>query len=187
MTNEAKRPSAEELRELDRTAPERIFLQISDDDDDRDEPFPYNDEVTWCADSVVATEVEYVRADLMPASLQDRPQQADSTIPTPNTVSTAEELVELALDYENGLAAETSSQWRKTAFYLRELAALKSQQGWQDIATAPRDREIAVYAPVYQDLQSMVSKCQWHEDAGFCIDELREPKLWIELPKGPQS
>lgn len=30
----------------------------------------------------------------------------------------------------------------------------------------------------------MVLICQWHEDAGFCIDELRTPTLWCEIPGG---
>jgi hypothetical protein len=47
------------------TAPERIYLQISDTDVDAAFPFPENtDDVTWCADSVVAVEVKYIRADL---------------------------------------------------------------------------------------------------------------------------
>ena len=53
------------LRKLDATAPERIWLQVSDDEEDRDEPFPRDGEVSWCEDSVVATEVEYIRADLV--------------------------------------------------------------------------------------------------------------------------
>lgn len=49
-----------------KTAPERIYLQISDDESDKDEPFPdeARSEITWCSDSVMDCEVEYVRADL---------------------------------------------------------------------------------------------------------------------------
>lgn len=56
--------------EVVRTAPARIYLQVSDDRDHESEPFPdaHGDEVTWCADSVLACEVEYIRADLAPAS-----------------------------------------------------------------------------------------------------------------------
>jgi hypothetical protein len=61
---DAQTPSAD-VRELDRTAPARIYLQISDESDDRDEPFPHNGEVSWCADSCVSTEVEYIRFDLV--------------------------------------------------------------------------------------------------------------------------
>lgn len=53
---------------------------------------------------------------------------------------------------------------------------------WLPIADAPKDRPIAVYCPPYQDLESLVSKCQWHDSAGFCVDELRTPTLWKELP-----
>lgn len=56
---------------------------------------------------------------------------------------------------------------------------------WQPIETAPRDgTEIVVYAPAREGLNSMASKCAWHPDAGFCIDELRHPTHWIPLPEG---
>lgn len=53
---------------LQTTGPARIWLQVSDDTADRDQPFPHdrlNYEITWCEDSVLAAEVEYVRADLV--------------------------------------------------------------------------------------------------------------------------
>ena len=54
------------ITETIRTAPERIWLQVGDQSSDGDYPFPeHHDEVTWCADSVVACEVPYVRADLV--------------------------------------------------------------------------------------------------------------------------
>ncbi|MFM5873955.1 ASCH/PUA domain-containing protein [Aeromonas veronii] len=54
------------ITETIRTAPERIWLQVGDQSSDGDYPSPeHHDEVTWCADSVVACEVPYVRADLV--------------------------------------------------------------------------------------------------------------------------
>lgn len=54
------------ITETIRTAPERIWLQVGDQSHYHSEPFPeHHDEVTWCADSVVACEVPYVRADLV--------------------------------------------------------------------------------------------------------------------------
>lgn len=48
-----------------RTAPDRIWLQVGDQSHYHSEPFPSNTcGVTWCADSVVACEVPYLRADL---------------------------------------------------------------------------------------------------------------------------
>jgi hypothetical protein len=49
------------------TAPKRIWLQIADDAYSATEAFPDDalDQITWCADSVVDTEVKYVRADLV--------------------------------------------------------------------------------------------------------------------------
>lgn len=52
---------------------------------------------------------------------------------------------------------------------------------WQPIYSAPLNREIMVYAPAAHGLRSMQSRCRWHLDAGFCVDELREPTLWREL------
>lgn len=47
------------------TAPERIWLQVSDDSIDREVEFPWqHEDVTWCQDSTLACEVEYIRADL---------------------------------------------------------------------------------------------------------------------------
>ncbi len=58
--------SDEKLPQVVTTAPERIWLQVSDCDGDEEEPFPHgvDAEITWCQDSVMAVEVEYVRADL---------------------------------------------------------------------------------------------------------------------------
>jgi hypothetical protein len=55
------------------TAPERIWLQIGDDQDYLSEPFPYSagEEITWCQDSVVAAEVKYIRADIAKAAHDD--------------------------------------------------------------------------------------------------------------------
>ncbi|QWL69361.1 DUF3850 domain-containing protein [Aeromonas hydrophila] len=55
-----------------RTAPEHIWLQVGDQTHYHSEPFPSDtSEVSWCADSVMACEVPYVRADLAaPAVLQ---------------------------------------------------------------------------------------------------------------------
>lgn len=56
--------------------------------------------------------------------------------------------------------------------------------GWQSIETAPRDgSEIVVYCPPCHGLPAMASLCAWHDDAGFCVDELREPTHWIHPPK----
>ena len=54
--------------------------------------------------------------------------------------------------------------------------------GWQPIETAPQDRPIVVYAPGRDGLHEMASMCRWHPDAGFCIDELREPTHWMDRP-----
>lgn len=57
---------------------------------------------------------------------------------------------------------------------------------WQPIGTAPKDREILVYAPPYQDLKSLTKIIAYHDSAGYCIDELRYPTHWKELPEDPK-
>lgn len=56
---------------------------------------------------------------------------------------------------------------------------------WKPIDTAPKDgTEVIVYCPPNQHgLAHLVSICSWHEDAGWCVCELREPTLWTSLPK----
>jgi hypothetical protein len=56
------------MNKMTETAPKRIYLQIADGGEE-DSPFPYGEEVTWCEDSVMCDEVEYVRADLAVAPL----------------------------------------------------------------------------------------------------------------------
>jgi hypothetical protein len=54
---------------------------------------------------------------------------------------------------------------------------------WWPMDTAPKDgTPIVVYCPPAQGLPPMVSFCAWHEDAGFCVDELRTPALWTSDP-----
>lgn len=63
------------VTETIRTAPERIWLQVGDQEHYHCEPFPRDtSEVSWCADSVVGCEVPYVRADLAATT----PEQAKS-------------------------------------------------------------------------------------------------------------
>jgi hypothetical protein len=56
-------------------------------------------------------------------------------------------------------------------------------QLWHPMETAPRGRPIIVYCPERHGLQAMASICEWHPDAGFCVDELREPTCWTEIPR----
>ena len=61
--------------------------------------------------------------------------------------------------------------------------AAACSDGWLPIESAPKDgTEIIVYCPPAHGLNHMASVCAWHEDAGFCVDELREPALWVPLP-----
>lgn len=60
--------------ELTRTAPERIYLCVSDEEDDVNRPYPEayaeDEAITWATDQPVAATVSYVRADLHNAALR---------------------------------------------------------------------------------------------------------------------
>ena len=65
-----------------------------------------------------------------------------------------------------------------------ELLSLQPDQAyWQPMDTAPKDQEIVVYCPEVHGLPRMVSLCSYHEAAGFCCDELREPLYWMPKPE----
>ena len=58
--------SKDAVCELQRTAPPVIYLQVSEDEESLNEPFPSwaRDEVMWSSISMVSSEVKYVRSDL---------------------------------------------------------------------------------------------------------------------------
>jgi len=57
---------------------------------------------------------------------------------------------------------------------------------WQPIKTAPTDGSlILVYASPRDDLPGFITVCAYHEDAGFCVDELRYTTHWRPLPEPP--
>jgi hypothetical protein len=54
------------------------------------------------------------------------------------------------------------------------------------MTSAPRDGSLFLaWAPADHGLPAMHSLCAWHPDAGFCVDELREPTHWMPLPAPP--
>lgn len=52
---------------------------------------------------------------------------------------------------------------------------------WQSIDNAPQNRWIFVYCPSKDGLPFLISLCKYHESAGFCVDEIREPAMWCEI------
>lgn len=59
---------------------------------------------------------------------------------------------------------------------------------WQPIGTAPKDGTLLlVWAPGVEGLNAIFSLCAWHDEAGFCIDELRQPTHWMPLPEPPSA
>lgn len=144
MTDSAK--PAPPIDEVTRTAPERIWLQISDDADHCAEPFPTGPkaEVTWCEDSVLACQVAYVRADLYdarPASAAP-PEPSNkawmmpdgSMVPAPNDAITGHRMPEPSVDAliarkPQAMAAMYRLELTDVSLWTEEAAAmLRSQQ-----------------------------------------------------------
>lgn len=77
----------------------------------------------------------------------------------------------------------------KAADRRRNMSQDKAGAEWQPIETAPKDRLIEVFASEYEGLNAMISLCQWHPDAGFCVCELRTASHWREHnpPRAVQS
>jgi hypothetical protein len=78
-------------------------------------------------------------------------------------------------------------------------AALEAAEAaaWQPICDAPCDgTTVLVYAPSpdpqkwhesVHDLPPILCTAAYHEDAGFCIDTIREPTHWRPLPTTPKE
>jgi hypothetical protein len=59
-----------------------------------------------------------------------------------------------------------------------------SWAGGKPMAVAPKDRAILVWCPgASEGLPDLFTVTEWHEDGGWCVDELREPEMWWELPE----
>ena len=59
---------------------------------------------------------------------------------------------------------------------------------WRPIETAPTDGTVVlVFAEERQGLPAFQCTAAYHEDAGWCVDELREVTHWMPLPPPPQK
>lgn len=63
----------------------------------------------------------------------------------------------------------------------RAIQKINSRIAWYPIEDAPKYELILVWCPPREGLSELFALCQWHEDAGFCVDELREPKMFAYL------
>ena len=52
---------------------------------------------------------------------------------------------------------------------------------WRPMTTAPKDQTILVITNSVEGLHPIISKCEWHESGGFCVDEIRSPIGWRPL------
>ena len=59
---------------------------------------------------------------------------------------------------------------------------------WRLIETAPTDGTVVlVFAAERDGLPAFQCTAAYHEDAGWCVDELREVTHWMPLPPPPQK
>ncbi len=71
-----------------------------------------------------------------------------------------------------------------------DLTGTQLHDGWRDIESAPKDGTFVwVWAAPYDTLPGFVEYARYHEDAGWCVDELREVRLWqpAQLPPAPPA
>jgi hypothetical protein len=112
------------------------------------------------------------------------------------TTSKRDDLVELLEAQAREIAQAGHNGWGNTMLEAAaEIAALRAQQAWQPIETAPQDGTlIIVYAETPEharwpdqslDLPPLVTLCAWHPDTGFCVCEIREPTHW--MPYSPPT
>lgn len=98
-----------------------------------------------------------------------------------------ERLRELFEEYQHRFLSSQLEKMYEPHAVMNNIHALLDEcqelNSWQPIESAPKDREIVVFAPGCQGLNPIITICKWHESAGFCIDELRQPTLWMEVPK----
>ncbi len=75
---------------------------------------------------------------------------------------------------------------------VREMLEAADHEAWQEMETAPTDGSIVlVYAPppdpekwheTVCGLPAIICTAAYHEDAGYCVDDIREPTHWRPLP-----
>ena len=68
---------------------------------------------------------------------------------------------------------------------------------WEPMETAPTDGStVIVYAPspdpekwheTVCGLPAIICTAAYHEDAGYCVDDIREPTHWRPLPTPPKE
>jgi hypothetical protein len=59
---------------------------------------------------------------------------------------------------------------------------------WRPIETAPKDGTVVlVFAAARDGLSAFQCTAAYHEDAGWCVDELREATHWMPLPPPPEK
>lgn len=97
------------------------------------------------------------------------------------------DLIKQAVEDATNHVAWTEEEVAEDIISILDHAGYVIDRDWQPIETAPQDgTEVLVYASGKEyDLPNYVGPCSFHEDAGWCVCELREPKYWrpLQLPE----
>lgn len=137
------------VTETIRTAPERIWLQIGDDEHYSSEPFPSNTEsVTWCRDSVTGCEVPYVRADLLNQRAPATPllDQVRSKLNS-RSIHTLMALADiLERDEAKGLSLQLDDKTYVATSVLRAMAA-ELPEAWRMMCGDWQEELVALHGP----------------------------------------
>ena len=96
--------------------------------------------------------------------------------------------------YNKRWLTEPSQSFRKADVEIEARLAAMIVSPWQPIETIPTDankpwderRFWLLYAPEREGLPAMQSVCRYHDDAGWCIDELRTATHGQPLPELPK-
>ena len=100
----------------------------------------------------------------------------------------------------NAIARASLDKWDAVAACSSSLRAAyalgkRDIQKWLPIADAPRDEHLPyderpiwlLYVAERDGLHAFQTTCRYHDDAGWCVDELREATHYQHLPPPPEN
>ncbi len=113
-------------------------------------------------------------------------------------MTVTDKMVEAALDvwWEDRFWRH-DSEWDIFKRDMRAALLAADREAWEPMETAPTDGStVIVYAPppdpekwheTVCGLPAIICTAAYHEDAGYCVDDIREPTHWRPLPAAPKE
>ena len=110
-------------------------------------------------------------------------------------MTVTDKMVEAALDAWFGAAWRRRDNAADHMRIMRAALLAADREAWEPMETAPTDGStVIVYAPppdpekwheTVCGLPAIICTAAYHEDAGYCVDDIREPTHWRPLPTPP--